>query len=76
MDARSLASALAGRLLLSSPGTRRNAQLFLAHLDDLRGSFRSNRVIHFVCDNAKFPNCHAVQAHEAKSGCASDSTIY
>jgi putative transposase len=49
-----------GRLLLSAPGKQRNASLFLAHLDDLRRQLRSYRVIHVVCDNAKFHDCRAV----------------
>ena len=37
-----------GRLLLSAPGKRRNAALFLAHLHDLRRQLRSYRVIHEI----------------------------
>jgi transposase len=51
-----------GRLLLSAPGQRRNADLFVAHLDDLRRRLRSYRVIHVVCDNARFHDCGKVQA--------------
>jgi transposase len=50
-----------GRLLLSAPGTRRNAALFVAHLDDLRRWLRAYRVIHVVCDNARFHDCRAVR---------------
>jgi putative transposase len=50
-----------GRLLLSAPGMRRNAALFVAHLDDLRRWLRSFRVIHVVCDNARFHDCRAVR---------------
>jgi putative transposase len=50
-----------GRLLLSAPGRRRDATLFVAHLDDLRRQLRGYRVIHVVCDNASFHNCRAVQ---------------
>lgn len=67
-DKRHLAGSLhwrTGRLLVSAPSTRRNARLFLAHLDDLRGSLRSYRVIHVVCDNARFHTCRAVQAYLA-----------
>jgi len=46
-----------GRLILSQPGQRRNAELFVAHLDDLRCSLRCYQVIHVVCDNARFHNC-------------------
>jgi transposase len=50
-----------GRLLLSAPGRRRNAALFVSHLDDLRRQLRGYRVIHVVCDNAKFHDCRAVR---------------
>jgi len=49
-----------GKLLLSAPGRRRNAELFVDHLDDLCRRLRSYRVIHVVCDNARFHNCRAV----------------
>lgn len=50
-----------GRLLVSAPGRRRNAALFVAHLDDLCQRLRGYRVIHVICDNARFHNCRAVQ---------------
>jgi putative transposase len=40
--------------LTTTAGGRRNAALFLAHLDDLRSAYRRYRVIHVVCDNARF----------------------
>ena len=43
-----------GEVLLSEAGPRRNARLFLAHLDDLRRRFRRYRRIHVICDNAIF----------------------
>ena len=43
-----------GELILSEPGRRRNAELFLAHLDELRRRFRRYKVIHVICDNAVF----------------------
>lgn len=43
-----------GGLLVSTPGRRRNSQLFLEHLDDLRRRLRGFRRIHVVCDNAAF----------------------
>jgi transposase len=43
-----------GELLLSQPGRRRDADLFLAHLDELRRRFRRYKVIHVICDNAVF----------------------
>jgi transposase len=52
-----------GTLLVSSPGTRRNAELFVAHLDDLRRRLRSFGVIHVICDNAPFHHCRRVQAY-------------
>jgi len=50
-----------GRLLLSAPARRRNAALFIAHLDDLRRHLRGYRVIHVACDNASFHDCRAVR---------------
>jgi transposase len=40
--------------LVVTQGTRRNAALFVAHLEDLRRRFRSCRRIHVICDNARF----------------------
>jgi transposase len=50
-----------GTLLLSAPGRQRNAALFVAHLDDLCRRLRNYRVIHVLCDNARFHDCRAVQ---------------
>jgi putative transposase len=52
-----------GRLLVSSPTTRRNAELFVAHLDDLRRRLRGFGVIHVICDNASFHDCKRVRAY-------------
>lgn len=49
-----------GTLLVSEPGHRRNAELFVAHLDDLRCRLRGYRRIHVICDNARFHRCQAV----------------
>jgi transposase len=57
-----------GRLLLSAPGRRRNAQLFVAHLEDLRCRLRSYRVIHVICDNARFHDCRLVRDYLAQLG--------
>ena len=57
-----------GRLILSSPGRRRNADLFVTHLDDLRRSLRSYRVIHVVCDNARFHDCRKTSAYLKRWG--------
>ena len=45
-----------GELILTEgrPGQGRNADLFLAHLDELRRTFRCHQVIHVICDNAVF----------------------
>ncbi len=52
-----------GTLIVSPPGTRRNTELFLAHLDELRSRFRSMRRIHVICDNAPFHTSYAVRAY-------------
>src|SRR5262249_35520302 len=51
-----------GTLLLSAAGRKRNAVLFVAHLDDLCRRLRTYRVIHVICDNARFHDCRAVRA--------------
>jgi transposase len=45
-----------GRVILTQgkPREGRGAALFLRHLDDLRRAFRHYRVIHIICDNARF----------------------
>jgi putative transposase len=40
--------------MVETLGPRRDAALFVRHLDDLRRRFRRYRVIHVVCDNARF----------------------
>lgn len=57
-----------GRLILSAPGRRRNAALFVAHLEDLRCRLRAYRVIHVICDNARFHDCKAVRDYLAQHG--------
>lgn len=42
------------RELIVTQGTRRNAQLFTAHLEELRQRFRHYRKVHVICDNARF----------------------
>jgi putative transposase len=54
-----------GTLLVSAAGKRRNADLFLAHLDDLRRRLRTYRVIHVICDNASFHDCRKVTEYLA-----------
>ncbi len=50
-----------GTLLVSPAGRRRNAELFIAHLDDLRCRLRGSRRIHVICDNASFHRSRRVQ---------------
>lgn len=57
-----------GTLLISPSGPRRNAELFLAHLDDLRRQLRGYTKIHVVCDNAAFHNCRRVREYLARWG--------
>jgi transposase len=57
-----------GTMIVSSPGTRRNTQLFLAHLDDLRRRLRGYRKIHVICDNAPFHTCRAVTKYLERWG--------
>jgi AcrR family transcriptional regulator len=52
-----------GTLLVSRPGKRRNTELFLEHLDDLRRSLRSYTKIHVICDNAAFHQSRAVKQY-------------
>ena len=68
-DKRYLAGSLVwrtGTLIVSSPMHRRNTNLFLAHLDDLRGRLRGYRKIHVICDNAGFHKSRAVNDYLAR----------
>ena len=49
--------------VFSTQGPRRNEELFLAHLDELRRRLRRYRKIHVICDNAKFHLSTAVQVY-------------
>jgi putative transposase len=40
--------------LVVTRGVKRNAELFVGHLDDLRRTFRRYKKIHVICDNARF----------------------
>jgi len=40
--------------LVVTQGAKRDAELFVRHLDDLRRAFRHYRVVHVICDNAGF----------------------
>ena len=60
-----------GEVVLSEEGSSRNADLFLAHLDDLRHRFRRYHRIHVICDNAVFhrpDRCRQVQRYLAQWG--------
>jgi len=57
-----------GTLLVSQPEARRNTELFLAHLDDLRRRLRSWKRIHVICDNAPFHKSRAVREYLARWG--------
>lgn len=60
-----------GELILSEPGLSRNADLFLAHRDELRRRFRRYKVIHVICDKAAFHNpvrCRKVREYLEKWG--------
>lgn len=52
-----------GKLLISPARKRRNTELFLEHLDDLRRSLRGYTKIHVICDNAAFHQSRAVQRY-------------
>lgn len=70
-DKRHLAGSLhwrTGALFVSEPGRRRNAGLFVAHLDDLRCRLRRYRRIHVICDNARFHDCRAVREYLGQWG--------
>ena len=47
-------------------GPKRNEELFLAHLEDLRHRLRRYRKIHVICDFASFHVSNAVQEYLAK----------
>jgi putative transposase len=57
-----------GTLLISPPGKQRNAELFVAHLDDLRRRLRGYRKIHVILDNAPFHDCRRVRDYLERWG--------
>jgi transposase len=57
-----------GTLIASPPGARRNTELFLDHLDDLRRRLRGFRKIHVICDNAAFHKSRPVREYLATWG--------
>jgi len=57
--------------LIVIDGKRRNAELFLAHLDELRRRLRCYTRIHVICDNASFhrpDRCRKVREYLEHSG--------
>jgi putative transposase len=50
-----------GRLFLPAAGRRRNAEVFVAHLEDLRHQLHAYRVIHAIWDNARFHDFRVVR---------------
>lgn len=57
-----------GTLIVSPAGRRRNAELFVAHLDHLRRRLRGARRIHVICDNASFHGGRLVREYLARWG--------
>ena len=52
-------------------GAKRDGELFVRHLEDLRQRLRRYRVIHVICDNARFhraEKCKRLQAYLARWG--------
>lgn len=57
-----------GTLFVSTPSTRRDARLFVNHLDDLRRRLRTYGKIHVILDNARFHDCRLVRNYLARWG--------
>ena len=51
--------------VFATDGPKRNAKLFVEHLDELRRRLRRYRKIHVICDNAKFHGSVEVQIYLA-----------
>jgi transposase len=67
-DKRYLAGSVSWRTgaLIVTAGNRRDGELFVQHLDALRRRLRRYRVIHVICDNARFhvaARCRKVQEY-------------
>jgi transposase len=72
-EKRYLAGSLSWRTgaLVYTLGSQRDGELFVRHLDDLRRHLRRYRVIHVLCDNARFHQalrCRKVQAYLKRWG--------
>jgi putative transposase len=53
-------------MVFATEGPKRDEELFLAHLEDLRHRLRRYRKVHVICDCAKFHVSHKVQEYLAK----------
>ena len=53
-------------LLITTTGPRRNAELFVGHLEELLSRLRRYKKVHVICDNAKFHTAWLVQEFYAK----------
>ena len=53
-------------MVFATEGPKRDEELFLAHLEDLRHRLRRYRKIHVICDCASFHHSSAVQEYLAK----------
>lgn len=72
-DKRYLAGSMDWRTgkLIATEGKGRNADLFIAHLDELRCRYRGYHKIHLICDNAHFhtiKRCKKVREYMAQWG--------
>ena len=54
--------------LVETLGARRDAGLFVRHLDELRRRFRRYKVVHVICDNARFHTAAGSKAVRAYLG--------
>ena len=52
--------------VFATEGLKRDEELFLAHLEDLRHRLRRYRKVHVICDCAKFHHSDAVREYLAK----------
>jgi transposase len=70
-DKRYLAGSMNWRTgtVLTTEGSKRDGKLFVRHLEDLRHRLRCYRVIHVICDNARFhqaSKCKLLQKYLAR----------
>ena len=54
--------------VIATPGAKRDAALFVAHLHELRRRLRRYKKVHVICDNAKFHESWAVAEFLHKHG--------